>query len=52
MHMQPVYADAPYYGGDVCEKLFDTGLCLPSGSSLSDDDIARVIDAIKRFMAD
>lgn len=52
MHMQPVYADAPYYGGDVCERLFDTGLCLPSGSSLSDDDIARVIDAIKRFMAD
>lgn len=47
MHMQPIYADAPYYGGDVCERLFEKGLCLPSGSSLTDDDIYRVIDALK-----
>jgi len=50
MHMQPVYADAPYYGGNVSEGLFDTGLCLPSGSSLSDGDIARVAERIKEFM--
>ncbi len=49
MHMQPVFADAPYYGGKVAERLFDHGLCLPSGSSLTDDDIARVAERIKLF---
>lgn len=49
MHMQPVYADAPYYGGEVAERLFDRGLCLPSGSSLSDADIRRVSDRIISF---
>src|SRR5690554_7955835 len=33
MHLQPVFADAPYYGGNVSEKLFENGLCLPSGRS-------------------
>lgn len=47
MNMQPVFKDAPYYGGKVGETLFDGGLCLPSGSSLTDSDIARVIDALK-----
>ena len=47
MHMQPIYQDAPYYGGTVAETLFNQGLCLPSGSSLTDEDIHRVIDAIK-----
>ena len=42
MHTQPVYKDAPYYGASVCTDTFDRGLCLPSGSSLSDDDIQRV----------
>lgn len=51
MHMQPIYENAPYYGGSVCEKLFEQGLCLPSGSSLTDEDIARVIDAIKKALA-
>lgn len=47
MHMQPVYADAPFYGNGTSEKIFSQGLCLPSGSSLSDDDIARVVEVIK-----
>ncbi|MGI6521048.1 MAG: DegT/DnrJ/EryC1/StrS family aminotransferase [Fermentimonas sp.] len=47
MHLQPVYANAPYYGDDTCERLFDYGLCLPSGSSLTDDDITRVIGVVK-----
>lgn len=47
MHLQPVFASAPYYGGDTAEKLFDNGLCLPSGSSLTDEDINRVISVIK-----
>lgn len=46
MHMQPVYKNAPYYGGNVCEKLFDRGLCLPSSSSLSDAEVCRVTDAL------
>ena len=49
MHMQPVFADAPFYGGRVSEDLFDNGLCLPSGSSLTEDDIARVSERIKQF---
>ncbi len=47
MHLQPVFANAPYYGDDTCERLFDDGLCLPSGSSLTDDDITRVINVVK-----
>lgn len=50
MHMQPVFADAPYYGENVSERLFDSGLCLPSGSSLKDSDIIRVADRIKQFV--
>lgn len=47
MHMQPVMAFAPYYGNGVSDSLFASGLCLPSGSSLTDSDVQTVIDAIK-----
>lgn len=50
MHMQPIYQDAPYYGGNCAESLFNIGLCLPSGSCLSDEDIYRVVNAIKDFI--
>lgn len=46
MHMQPVFQDSPYYGQSVAEKLFEDGLCLPSGSNLSDDDRARIAKVI------
>lgn len=49
MHLQPVFADAPYYGGKVAEELFDNGLCLPSGSNLSDNDRERITEVIKDF---
>lgn len=42
MHLQPVFVDAPYYGGNVSEKLFENGLCLPSGSNLTDEDRERI----------
>ena len=42
MHLQPVFADAPYYGGKVAEDLFDNGLCLPSGSNLTDAERERI----------
>lgn len=48
MHMQPIFAASPYYGSQVSEKLFADGLCLPSGSNLTDSDrcrIAAVFDA-------
>lgn len=47
MHKQPVFASAPYYGNGVSESLFERGLCLPSGSSLTNEQIARVIDEIR-----
>ena len=50
MHLQPVFAVCPYYGGSVSEELFERGLCLPSGSGLSDDDIAHVVKVIKSFI--
>lgn len=50
MHMQPIYKDAPYYGGTVCERLFERGLCLPSGSSLTDEDISRVITELRKLL--
>ncbi len=42
MHLQPVFARRRMYGGRVSERLFRDGLCLPSGSSLTEDDLARV----------
>ena len=58
MNMQPIYADCPYYSestqkGDnsgVGEWLFDRGLCLPSGSSLTDEEIATVINALREVL--
>jgi dTDP-4-amino-4,6-dideoxygalactose transaminase len=47
MHMQPVFEKYPYYGSNVAEKLFEEGLCLPSGSDLSDDDLEKVVANIK-----
>ena len=42
MHMQPVFKDHPYYGNGVSEKLFEQGLCLPSGSNLEEGELARI----------
>jgi len=50
MHMQPVFADSPFYGTGVAENMFDNGLCLPSGSNLSDNDRSRISNAIKSHL--
>ena len=50
MNMQPVYVDAPFYGDGTAERLFGHGLCLPSGSILTDDEIAAVADAVRTFV--
>lgn len=50
MHLQPVFKSAPYYGEEISENLFKTGLCLPSGSNLTNSDrsrITKVIDSLK-----
>ncbi|GEN76158.1 aminotransferase class I/II-fold pyridoxal phosphate-dependent enzyme [Chryseobacterium hagamense] len=51
MHLQPVFADAPYYGTHVAEDLFDNGLCLPSGSNLSDEDRSRIQSVIRNVFS-
>ncbi|UOE39598.1 aminotransferase class I/II-fold pyridoxal phosphate-dependent enzyme [Chryseobacterium oryzae] len=51
MHLQPVFTDAPYYGTNIAEQLFNNGLCLPSGSNLSDEDRLRITNVIHSFFA-
>ena len=46
MHLQPVFAEAPFYGNGTSEHLFDIGLCLPSGPTLTDEDIRRVVEVV------
>ena len=52
MHMQPVFEKYPYYGNNICEKLFANGLCLPSGSNLEAGDLARIEAVLNRFFFD
>jgi len=51
MHLQPVFSESPYYGTHVSEKLFETGLCLPSGSNLTEADRKRIADVIFDFFS-
>lgn len=46
LHLQPAYKKYPYYGEGICENLFNEGLCLPSGSSLSSDDLEKISSVI------
>ena len=46
MHMQPVFEGTRFVGPGVCERLFETGICLPSGSGMSDAEQDRVIDVV------
>ncbi|HZL73060.1 MAG TPA: DegT/DnrJ/EryC1/StrS family aminotransferase [Planctomycetota bacterium] len=46
MHLQPVFASARRVGGAVAERIFERGLCLPSGSQMTEDDLARVVDIL------
>ncbi|OON67391.1 DegT/DnrJ/EryC1/StrS family aminotransferase [Hymenobacter sp. CRA2] len=49
LHLQPLFASSPMYGGTVCEDLFARGLCLPSGSAMTDTDVRRVVKALREF---
>jgi len=46
MHLQPVFRGCRTVGGSVAAELFDRGLCLPSGTAMTDADIARVVEAV------
>jgi dTDP-4-amino-4,6-dideoxygalactose transaminase len=46
MHLQPIFEKYPYYGNKVSETLFEKGLCLPSGSNLTDADRERISHVI------
>ena len=49
MHLQPVFNDCQYYGETVSEELFTAGLCLPSGSNITNDDKNRIYEVISNY---
>ncbi len=50
MHMQPIFESYPYYGNKISEKLFENGLCLPSGTNLTNEDKKRIKKVINTFL--
>ncbi|MBK1897714.1 DegT/DnrJ/EryC1/StrS family aminotransferase [Chryseobacterium paridis] len=51
LHIQPVFSNTSYYGNKVAETLFDNGLCLPSGSNLTDNDRNRIANVFKNVFS-
>ena len=49
MHLQPIFEQYPYYGSNVAETLFEKGLCLPSGSNLTDEERVRIKKVVFDF---
>ena len=49
MHLQPVFKEAPFYGNGTSDRLFEIGLCLPSGPTLTDQDIERVAKVVRQL---
>ncbi len=50
LHLQPVFAENQYFGDGTCEELFAEGLCLPSGSSLREEDLGRISTLILNYL--
>lgn len=50
MHLQPIFAKYDYVGNNVAETLFNTGVCLPSDTKMTDEDLSRVVKTIKRVL--
>lgn len=50
MHLQPVFADCPFYGDGTAARLFEQGLCLPSGSNLVDADFSRIFEVLTQIL--
>lgn len=51
MHLQPIFSKYPYYGSNVAENLFNKGLCLPSGSNLSQEDRNRIKQVVRNVFS-
>jgi dTDP-4-amino-4,6-dideoxygalactose transaminase len=49
MHLQPIFCKYPYYGSNISETLFNNGLCLPSGSNLSEADLDRIKSVVLKL---
>ena len=49
MHLQPIFEKYPYYGNQVAENLFNFGLCLPSGSNITENEIERIKISLETF---
>ncbi len=52
MHLQPVFEDCPFYETNISEKLFNQGLCLPSGSNMTELDLERIKKVLVKVMKD
>jgi dTDP-4-amino-4,6-dideoxygalactose transaminase len=52
MHKQPIFTEYDSIGGEVSEKLFDKGICLPSDTKMTDNDLSRVVNVIKGLFED
>ena len=50
MHLQPVFRDVPAYVNGISEKLYKTGMCLPSGPWVTDDDVRYIVESLKNAM--
>ena len=51
MHLQPLFKDALVIEDGTSQKLFEKGICLPSGSSMNDEDVLRVCNSIEKVIA-
>jgi len=50
MHLQPVFSGAPAYTNGFSEYAFENGLCLPSGSNMTDEDRSRIANQLKKIL--
>ena len=51
MHLQPVFKGFPFFGNGVSDSLFENGLCLPSGTNMTDDDLERISAVLRRVLS-
>jgi dTDP-4-amino-4,6-dideoxygalactose transaminase len=51
LHLQPVFAQAEYHGRGVSDKIFEQGLCVPSGSGMSNSERDRVISSMLKVLS-
>lgn len=49
MHLQPIFEGTPFYGNGTSERFFEKGLCLPSGSNLSEEELQRVVKIVGKL---